>query len=118
MNMKMITKRILLAGSFFLSIQTALAERPADIPPPPPPGSDNQRGQEEIEPEVVIIQREDKTIEEYRVNGQLYMIKVIPRNAPPYFLLDNDGDGTMESRLGVSDLEPDIMIPRWVLFRW
>ena len=89
-----------------------LAEAPAELPPPA------MSDEEEIEPEVVIIQREDKTIEEYRVNGQLYMIKVIPRNAPPYFLLDNDGDGTMESRLGASDLEPDIMIPRWVLFRW
>ena len=113
----MIMKRFLLPGLFLFATQTVLAEQQSDIPPPPP-GSADQRGQEEIEPEVVIIQREDKTIEEYRVNGQLYMIKVIPRNAPPYFLLDNDGDGTMESRLGASDLEPDIMIPRWVLFRW
>jgi hypothetical protein len=117
MKMKMIANRILLPGLVFVTAQTVLAEKQADIPPPPPVDAD-QRGQEEIEPEVVIIQREDKTIEEYRVNGQLYMIKVIPKNAPPYFLLDNDGDGTMESRLGASDLEPDIMIPRWVLFRW
>jgi hypothetical protein len=115
--MNMIMKRLLLPGLFLFAAQAVLAEQQSDIPPPPP-GSADQRGQEEIEPEVVIIQREDKTIEEYRVNGQLYMIKVIPRNAPPYFLLDNDGDGTMESRLGASDLEPDIMIPRWVLFRW
>jgi len=112
----MIMKRFLLPGLCIFAAQTVLAEKQTDIPPPP--ASSGQRGQEEIEPEVVIIQREDKTIEEYRVNGQLYMIKVIPRNAPPYFLLDNDGDGTMESRLGASDLEPDIMIPRWVLFRW
>ena len=112
----MIMKRFLLPGFFLLAAQTAIAEKQTDIPPPPV--SRDQQGQEEIEPEVVIIQREDKTIEEYRVNGRLYMIKVIPRNAPPYFLLDNDGDGTMESRLGASDLEPDIMIPRWVLFRW
>lgn len=111
-------KRFLLSGLVLCAAQMALAAKQADIPPPPPPGADNQRGQEEIEPEVVIIQREDKTIEEYRANGQLYMIKVIPKNAPPYFLLDNDGDGTMESRLGASDLEPDLMIPRWVLFRW
>jgi len=117
MNMKLITKRFLLPGLFCLAAHPALAEKRADMPPPPP-GSSGQQGQEEIEPEVVIIQREDKTIEEYRVNGQLYMIKVIPKNAPPYFLLDNDGDGTMESRLGASNLEPDIMIPRWVLFRW
>ena len=113
----MIMKRFLLSGLFLFAAQMALAEKQADIPPPPP-GSGAQRGGEEIEPEVVIIQREDKIIEEYRVNGQLYMIKVIPKNAPTYFLLDNDGDGTMESRLGASDLEPDIMIPRWVLFRW
>jgi len=110
-------KRLLLSGLFLFAAQIALAEKQADIPPPPS-GDSGQQGQEEIEPEVVIIQREDKTIEEYRVNGRLYMIKVIPRNAPPYFLLDKDGDGAMESRLGASDLEPDIMIPRWVLFRW
>jgi len=111
-------KRFLLSGLLLLcAAQMALAEKQVEIPPPPP-GASGQQGQEAIEPEVVIIQREDKTIEEYRVNGQLYMIKVIPRNATPYFLLDNDGDGTMESRLGASDLEPDLMIPRWVLFRW
>ncbi len=113
----MMSNRFVLLTLVLFASQMALAERQTDVPPPPS-SSDGQRGQEEIEPEVVIIQREDKTIEEYRVNGQLYMIKVIPKNAPPYFLLDNDGDGTMESRLGSSDLEPDIMIPRWVLFRW
>ena len=116
MTMKQLVKRFSIAAAMLLAAQTTLAEKPADIPPPPT--SDDQQGQEEIEPEVVIIQREDKTIEEYRVNGQLYMIKVIPKNAPPYFLLDNDGDGNMESRLAASSLEPDIMIPRWVLFRW
>lgn len=93
-----------------------MAAQAVDAPPPPASISD-QEGQEEIEPEVVIIQRKDKTIEEYRVNGQLYMIKVTPKNAPAYFLLDKDGDGTMETRTA-TDLEPDIMIPRWVLFRW
>ncbi len=116
-KMTMIMKTFLLIGLFAMTAQSALGQASADAPPPPPM-SDDQSGQEEIEPEVVIIQREDKTIEEYRVNGRLYMIKIIPKNAPPYFLLDNDGDGAMETRLGVSDLEPDIMIPRWVLFRW
>jgi len=94
----------------------AMAAQAADAPPPPASLSD-QEGQEEIEPEVVIIQRKDKKIEEYRVNGQLYMIKVTPKNAPAYFLLDKDGDGTMETQTA-TDLEPDIQIPRWVLFRW
>jgi uncharacterized protein DUF2782 len=94
----------------------AMTIQAADAPPPPASLSD-QEGQEEIEPEVVIIQRDDKTIEEYRVNGQLYMIKVTPKHAPPYYLLDKDGDGTMETKTA-TDLEPDIQIPRWVLFRW
>jgi hypothetical protein len=87
-----------------------LAEAPAELPPPP------MTEEEEIEPEVKIIKREDKTIEEYRVNGQLYMIKVTPKNAPPYYLIDTNGDGTMEASR--TEIEPDLMIPRWVLFRW
>ncbi len=106
-------KELLLAGLLAFSAGALQAQ---DAPPPPASLSD-QEGQEEIEPEVVIIQRKDKTIEEYRVNGQLYMIKVTPKNAPPYYLLDKDGDGTMETRTA-TELEPDIMIPRWVLFRW
>ena len=111
-----VMKYFLLPGLLAFIVQAAIAVQAADTPPPPASLSD-QEGQEEIEPEVVIIQRKDKTIEEYRVNGRLYMIKVTPKNAPPYFLLDNDGDGTMESRRSAS-LEPDIMIPNWVLFRW
>ena len=106
-------KLFLLAGLLAFSA----AAVPADDAPPPPASLSDQEGQEEIEPEVVIIQRKDKTIEEYRVNGQLYMIKVTPKNAPAYYLLDKDGDGTMETHTA-TDLEPDIQIPRWVLFRW
>ncbi|HFD80364.1 MAG TPA: DUF2782 domain-containing protein [Gammaproteobacteria bacterium] len=92
------------------------AEKQTIIVPPQPRTSEPQ--QEQIEPEVVIRQREDKTIEEYRINGQLYMIKVTPRKGPPYYLIDNDGNGTLESMRTGADLEPDIMIPHWVLFRW
>ncbi len=107
-----VMKYYLVAGLLAFIAMTVQA---ADVPAPP--SLSDQEEQEEIEPEVVIIQREDKTIEEYRVNGQLYMIKVIPKHAPPYYLIDKDGDGTMETRTA-TDLEPDIMIPHWVLFRW
>ena len=112
-----VMKYFLLPGLLAFIAQAAVIVHAADAPPPPASVSD-QEGQEEIEPEVVIIQREDKTIEEYRVNGRLYMIKVTPKNALPYFLLDKDGDGTMETHGSATDLQPDIMIPRWVLFRW
>ncbi len=94
----------------------ALAIDETTVPNTAPPPTPSEREQEQIEPEVNIIQRDDKTIEEYRVNGQLYMIKITPKGAPPYYLVDTNGDGSMDSRS--SDLEKDFPIPRWVLFRW
>ncbi len=78
-----------------------------------PPGLSDDA---EMEPEVNIIKHKDKTIEEYRLHGQLYKIKVTPKNAPPYFLIDSDGDGMMDARR--TEIEPNLMIPQWVLFRW
>lgn len=83
-----------------------------------PPAEDAPAAEEgeALEPTVTI--REDKRgrVEEYRRGGQLYMIKVIPKKGLPYFLVDADGDGVLDSRR--NDLEPDVMIPSWVLFRW
>lgn len=69
-----------------------------------------------VAPEVTIIQRDDASIEEYRIGGQLYMIKVTPRKGIPYYLVDTDGDGRLDSRR--SEMAEDMMIPRWTLFRW
>ena len=33
------------------------------------------------EPDVTIVQKGDKTVEEYRVNGFLYAVKVTPKKA-------------------------------------
>lgn len=82
------------------------------LPPPALPRDD----QEGIEPEVTIIRQQDRTIEEYRVNGQLYMIKVTPSKGYPYYLVDADGDGNLETRR--NELDPRILVPSWVIFRW
>lgn len=83
--------------------------------PEPPELPDPVESGEAIEPEVTIIQREDRVIEEYRINGHLYMVKIIPSAGKPYFLVDRDGDGQLESR---SQLYEDITVPQWVLFTW
>lgn len=57
-----------------------------------------------------------QTIDEFRVNGQLYMIRVNPSKGPSYYLVDADGDGSLETRQ--NDLAPDLLIPAWVLKRW
>lgn len=86
-------------------------------PPPPPPPEDVEYLEEgELEPEVTIIQRRDATHEEYRVNGRLYMVKVTPRIGPPYYFVDRDGDGLMETRM--NDRADQIKVPQWVIFSW
>lgn len=68
------------------------------------------------EPEVTIIKNNEENIEEYRIYGKLYMIKVIPKVGAAYYLVDNDGDGNLETRQ--NSLEPNILIPMWILFKW
>lgn len=65
------------------------------------------------EPEITIRQEADRTIEEYRINGQLYAIKVIPKVGEPYYLVDSEGDGELNQRE-----RGRLLIPSWVLFKW
>jgi hypothetical protein len=97
-------------------------ERMPDIPPPPPAPdvikSDdvNRAAEEELEPSVTIKTEGEKKIEEYRIRGRLYMVKVINKGAPPYYLIDRDGDGLFESRR--SELNPRIFVPLWAITQW
>jgi len=71
---------------------------------------------ETVEPEITIRPQGDSTIEEYRVNGALYMIKVTPKKGPSYYLVDSNGDGDLDQRK--TDLDPNMLVPSWVLFSW
>ena len=97
----------------------------AELPPPPieplqadesPPVPSGTGVAEELEPEVTIIKRGPDVIQEYRLNGQLYMVKIVPQYGFPYYLVDRDGDGQLESRY--NRLEPDILVPSWMIYRW
>jgi len=85
------------------------------VPEPPPLAPADAPGQD-IEPTVTIEEDKDKRVESYSVNGKTYMIKVIPSSGKPYYLVDTDGDGEMETRQG--DLSPNFLVPHWVLFSW
>jgi hypothetical protein len=91
---------------------------PDDLLPVPEPPEIPQAVQsgEPLEPEVTIIQRDKETVEEFRINGRLYKVKITPSAGPPYYLVDTDGDGVLETR-GNNDIT-DINIPQWVLFSW
>ncbi len=85
------------------------------MPDAPPPPERVQSG-EALEPEVTIVHKKDATIEEHRINGRLYMIKITPVFGPSYYLLDSDGDGKMETNM--SQIYSDFVVPQWVLFSW
>lgn len=85
------------------------------VPETPEPPLPVQSG-EELEPDITIIRKGDKTIQEYRQNGSLYMIKVIPDIGPPYYFVDYDGDGNLDVRR--SDVETGMRINQWKIFSW
>lgn len=81
----------------------------------PPPPAKLQSG-EPIEPEVTIIQKKDATEERYSINGQVYAVKITPVGGPAYYLIDTDGDGSLETTQ--NDIERSLSVPQWILFSW
>ncbi|HAS51402.1 MAG TPA: DUF2782 domain-containing protein [Gammaproteobacteria bacterium] len=91
--------------------------KPAGLEPIPDGPPDVAREQNVPAPEITIRQMGDQgSIEEYRAGGVLYMIKINPAKGSPYYLVDTDGDGNLETRH--SDLQSPLAIPAWVLLRW
>ena len=108
-------KRAIAGLALLLPLTLAAAQEPvADVPLPPTLPEPVQSG-EALEPEVTIMESDKGTIYEYRINGNLYMIKVQPTVGPPYYLLDTDGDGQMDVR---ENRVWNNHIPQWVLFSW
>lgn len=90
-------------------------EQPPAMPEPPELPAPVQSG-EEMEPDITIIRKGKDTIQEYRRNGRLYMVKVQPDVGPPYYLLDTNGDGRMDVKK--NDLDKTSNIHQWLLFEW
>ena len=84
--------------------------------PEPPELPDPLKSGQAIEPQVTIIRKDDAIIEEYRLDGRHYMTRIIPAVGPAYYLVDRDGDGSMETRM--SEIYDDFAVPQWVLFSW
>jgi hypothetical protein len=103
-------------SALLLSIQVvpALAQEsaePVTTPSEPvvvsdyqPPGSEAQI--------VIRPGGEDEVFYEYRVNGELVEIKVVPQVGPEYYLVPADGGGW------IRESETELLVPSWVLFRW
>lgn len=89
---------------------------PPELQPAPdgPPAAPADEGP--VVPEITIRRTETGVTREFRYGGVLYMVEIIPSAGPSYFLVDTDGDGSLETRY--RDLDPNIAIPAWVLLRW
>ena len=78
--------------------------------PAPPPEIANDP---ELEPQITVVRKEKETVEEYRVNGRLTMLKVTPKGGKPYYLVANGADGAMVRR---DSLDSGLKVPMWLLF--
>ncbi len=64
-------------------------------------------------PDVTLIASEERTVYEYRQNGQLRMIKVVPSFGRPYYLVPRD------PTQGFGDLEQArTLVPEWVIWEF
>jgi hypothetical protein len=97
-----------------LSLAAAEAE-PVAMPEQPELPQAIQSG-EEMQPDITIIRKGKETIQEFRRNGQIYMIKVVPQVGPAYYMLDTNGDGKMDVKK--NDLDKNTDINQWLLFEW
>ena len=82
-----------------------------DVPIPP------KIQEEQIVPTVTIREEEERMIEEYRLGGQIYMVKVTPRGGIPYYYIDTDGDGKLELDMDQSAMNP-VQPVHWKVKEW
>lgn len=83
-----------------------------DVPPPPPMITT----QPEPEPQVSTREESGETVQEYRINNKLYMMRVTPKNGHPYVLMDLKGDGTFTRQ--DQPVEGRLRVPQWVLMEF
>ena len=81
-----------------------------NISPPPTSIESDYIG----EPEVTIKKEGTKTLEEFRINGQLYMIKVNPDNMPSYYLYKDMSGGDW---VRYNTVDP-MIVPQWVILEF
>ena len=116
---------IAVMSSVFLFIAggTLLAQEDLEKPPEIPPAVEEEDSlppkvqDEQLEPSVTIREEEDRRIEEYRLNGRVYMVKVIPNKGIPYYYIDTDGDGQLELDLDQQALNP-VQPVQWKIKEW
>ena len=65
------------------------------------------------EDQIQIIEGEDRIIYEYRQNGVLMMIKVVPKRGRPYYMVPAESGSHYE---GLDHKRK--LYPQWVILEW
>lgn len=102
---------LLLSGCSVAAFAAQPAPGKLEHLPPPPEMNNSDAGQ----PDVTITKEKVQTVEEYRVGGRLYMIKIIPKIGKPYYLVDDRGDGKFSRQ---DNLDSGVRPPQWVIHRF
>jgi hypothetical protein len=104
----------LLLAALLAAAAQAYAQAPPALPvvPAPPPAPDLS-GDQDLEPQVTIVQHGNDTVEEVRVRGELRYLRVSPRGGRPYYLIPTGNGNTYIRR---DSLDPALKVPMWVLF--
>jgi len=105
----------LLPLAFVAGSALAQAVKPTDLQPlpaVPPPPPEVVPFDESLEPQVTIRKRDGDTVEEFRRDGRLYMLKVTPSHGVPYYLVDTQGDGNFTR---METLDDRTRVPMWII---
>ncbi len=112
-------RRLILISFLFLPlVANAIDETPPRLEnvPDVPESPKKVKSGENLEPDITIMRKGKKTIQEYRKNGKLYMVKIIPDVGLPYYLRDTDGDGKMDVRS--NELDRGAEVNMWNVLEW
>lgn len=112
--MRSLLAALLLAAALPVAAQQSKPPvlQPLPEPPPAPAGYEPDPA---LEPQVNVIIRPTETIEEYRLNGKIYMIKVTPKIGKPYYLVDNVGNGKFVRH---DDYDTGLRPPMWLFLQF
>ncbi len=96
-----------------------VAQPVTEVPPPPPlpePLPPKTPSSETIQSGVTIRREDTRRIEEYRVNGELIMVRVIPDVGPTYILMDS----VLGQPLATTPLDDEgpVKPVRYILHEW
>lgn len=79
-------------------------------------GLDLSVHESDLAPDVTLQEHENRTVQEYRINGRLYKVRITPSVGAPYYLVDQDGSGDLSWNSGTGPAAT--RVPQWVLMRW